>query len=105
MKLPAGEIWHKDKGIITYSAISEMLDAAKKYKADKTLRSSYVYDDVTGLKLFGKVAIYVKSKDGKYTAFMRKPDAEKFIASNGGEIFTFTKLAATGNSLAVAKLN
>jgi hypothetical protein len=51
------------------------------------------------------VAIYVKSKDGKYTAFMRKPDAEKFIASNGGEIFTFTKLAATGNSLAVAKLN
>jgi topoisomerase IA-like protein len=60
---------------------------------------------VTGLKLFGKVAIYVKSKDGKYTAFMRKPDAEKFIASNGGEIMTFTMLATTENKLSVAELN
>ncbi|MGD8591333.1 MAG: ABC transporter substrate-binding protein [Gammaproteobacteria bacterium] len=105
MKLHAAEIWHKDKGILTYSTISEMLDAAKKYKADKTLRASYVYDDVTGLKLFGKVAIYVKSKDGKYTAFMRKPDAEKFMASNGGEIMTFTTLAATENKVSIAKLN
>lgn len=105
MKLPAAEIWHKEKGIITYSTIAEMFEAAKKYKSDETLRSSYVYDDVTGLKLFGKVATYVKSKDGKYTAFMRKPDAEKFIASNGGEMYSFTKLAAKDSAISVAKLN
>jgi NitT/TauT family transport system substrate-binding protein len=82
-----------------------MLDAAKKFKSDKTLRASYVYDDVTGLKLFGKVAIYVKSKDGMYTAFMRKPDAEKFMASKGGEIMSFTMLAATENMISIAELN
>jgi NitT/TauT family transport system substrate-binding protein len=89
MKLPAAEIWHKDKGIVTYDSISKMLEAAKKFKADGTLRASYVYDDVTGLKLFGKVAIYVKGKTGEYTAFMRKPDAEKFIAKKGGDIVGF----------------
>ncbi|WP_455211807.1 hypothetical protein [Kaarinaea lacus] len=105
MKLHAAEIWHKDKGIITYSSITDMLDAVKNYKEDKTLRASYVYDDVTGLKLFGKVAIYVKSKDGKFTAFMRKPDAEKFIASKGGELYTFTMLATAEKNVSIAKLN
>lgn len=105
MKLHAAEVWHKDKGILTYATIGEMLEAAKKYKADKTLRASYVYDDVTGLKLFGKVAIYVKSKDGKFTAFMRKPDAEKFMASNGGELMTFAALAQQESKVSVAKLN
>jgi len=103
MKLHSAEIWHKDKGIITYASISEMLDSAKKFKSDKSLRASYVYDDVTGLKLFGKVATYVKAKDGKYVAFMRKPDAEKFIASNGGEIFTFTMLAEADKNVSLAK--
>lgn len=103
MKLHAAEIWHKDKGIITYASISEMLDSAKKFKSDKSLRASYVYDDVTGLKLFGKVATYVKAKDGKYIAFMRKPDAEKFIASNGGEMFTFTMLAEAEKNVSLAK--
>ena len=104
-KLPAAEIWHKEKGIIAYAGIGEMLEAVKAFKADNSLRASYVYDNVTGLKLFGKVAIYVKSKDGKYTAFMRKPDAEKYMASNGGEIYSFTKLAASESKLSVAKLN
>ncbi|MCI0507533.1 MAG: ABC transporter substrate-binding protein [Gammaproteobacteria bacterium] len=105
MKLHEAEIWHKDKGVLAYNTITEMLDAAKKYKTEKTLRASYVYDDVTGLKLFGNVATYVKSKDGKYTAFMRKPDAEKFIALNGGEIYTFTALAEMENKPSIAKLN
>jgi len=105
MKLHAAEIWHKDKGIVAYNTITEMLDAVKNYKTDKTLRASYVYDDVTGLKLFGNVATYVKSKDGKYTAFMRKPDAEKFIALNGGEIYSFTTLAGSENKPSIAKLN
>ncbi len=105
IKLPQAQIWHKDLGVLTYNTLSEMLDAAKKYKADKSLRASYVYDDVTGLKIFGKVATYVKSKDGKYTAFMRKPDAEKYVASNGGKIFTFTMLASGEHAVSVAKLN
>ena len=86
MKLPPAEIWHAKKGIITYKTVAEMVKAAEKYKADKTLRASYVYDNTTGLKIFGKIATYVKGKDGTLTTFMRKADAEKFSASSGGSI-------------------
>lgn len=86
MKLPPAVIWHKTKGIINYKTVADMVKAAEKYKADKTLRASYVYDNTTGLKIFGKLATYVKGKDGKLTTFMRKADAEKFAASSGGTL-------------------
>ena len=86
MKLPPAEIWHADKGIITYTSVAEMVEAAKKYKAEGKLRASYVYDNTTGLKIFGKTATYVKGKDGKLTTFMRKSDAEKFVAASGGSL-------------------
>ena len=76
MKLPPAEIWHKDKGIITYKTVAAMLEDAKKFKKAGTLRASYVYDNTTGLKIFGHVATYVKGKDGKITTFMRKADAK-----------------------------
>jgi len=94
MKLPPAELWHKTKGIITYPTVSEMLAAAKTFKTDGSLRASYVYDNVTGLKIFGKIAFYVKDKKGAYIAFMRKPDAEKYMASNGG---TLERFASLGN--------
>jgi NitT/TauT family transport system substrate-binding protein len=86
MKLPPAEMWDSKKGLIKYDTIAAMLDAAKESKEKGTLRATYVYDNTTGLKIFGKVATYVKGDDGAYTAFMRKADAEKFVASAGGGI-------------------
>lgn len=88
MKLPPAEIWHAKKGIITYKSVAEMVKASGKYKSEGSLRASYVYDNTTGLKIFGKTATYVKAADGAMTTFMRKADAEKFIASSGGTIVT-----------------
>ena len=86
LKLSPAEIWHAEKGIITYNSVADMVKAEDKYKTEGTLRASYVYDNTTGLKIFGKIATYVKAKDGTLTTFMRKSDAEKYSASIGGSI-------------------
>jgi len=88
MKLKPAEIWHADKGIISYDSVNEMVTAAEKYKKENKLRSSYVYDDTTGLKIFGKIATYVKDNEGNLLSFMRKADAKTFVAKNGGGIET-----------------
>lgn len=95
MKQPPAEIWHKDKKVIAYSTIAEMLKAAESYKADGTLNSSYVYDNVTGLKIFGKVAYYVKDKEGVFTAFMRKVEADQYAAKVGGKLMQFAEAMAS----------
>ncbi len=97
-KLPAAELWHAKKGVISYPGVAAMLAAAEGYKKDGDLRASYVYDNTTGLKIFGHVAFFVKDANGAVTAFMRKPDAEKFIKSSGGKLVRFDdapKAAAT----------
>lgn len=95
-KLPPAEVWHAKKGIVSYPSVAAMLKAAGGFKKDGDLRSTYVYDHTTGLKIFGHVAFYVANK-GTTTAFMRKPDAEKFIKAGGGQLVRFEealKLAA-----------
>jgi len=84
--LPQGEIWHADKGILTYKTVAEMLGAAADFKKGGKLRASYVYDNTTGLKIFAKVGTFVKGSDGTITAFMRKPDATAFVAKQGGAL-------------------
>jgi NitT/TauT family transport system substrate-binding protein len=80
-----------------------MLAAAEQFKKSGDLLASYVYDNVTGLKMFGKVAFYVKDKDGKVTAFMRKPDAEKFMSEMGGELMgAYTPAGMTAKSVKLA---
>lgn len=86
MMLAPAEIWHKDKGILSYKTVAAMLEDSKKFKKAGTLRASYVYDNTTGLKIFGKTATYVKDKKGVIKSFMRKADAMKYSASNGGKI-------------------
>jgi NitT/TauT family transport system substrate-binding protein len=102
MKLPPAEIWHMNKGIISYESVTAMLEDAMKFEKDGSLRATYVYDDTTGLKIFGKVATYVKSKDGKLITFMRKADADKYVASNGGSIVV-AEVFAEKTKLASAK--
>src|SRR5262249_155225 len=95
-KLPPAELWNAKKGIVSYPSIAAMLKAAEAFKKQGELRATYVYDQTTGLKIFGHVAFYAQSKGGA-VAFMRKPDAERFIKSSGGKLVRFEealKLAA-----------
>jgi len=83
--LPPAELWHAKKGILKYKSIAAMLADLKKFKAaGQKVYATYVYDHKIGLKLFGKVAFYVKKPDGSYVAFMRKPDADQYVAKLGG---------------------
>jgi NitT/TauT family transport system substrate-binding protein len=99
-KLPPAEIWNTEKGIITYPSVAAMLEAATKFKADGKFDVSYVYDDTTGVKLFGKTAFYVQDKDGKFTTFLRKIEADAFAKKIGGKSMRFAQ--ALEISVAVA---
>jgi NitT/TauT family transport system substrate-binding protein len=84
------EIWHAREGIKTYPTMAEFLKAVAKYNAEGSkLNSTYVYDAETGLKLFGKTAFYVKDKDGKFSTFLRKREAEAFAKKSGGAVVTY----------------
>ena len=81
------EIWHAREGIKTYKDIASFLKAYADYKkVGQKLNATYVYDKATGLKLFGKMAYYVKARDGAFSAFLRKPDADKFARMEGGSV-------------------
>ncbi|HEU0202604.1 MAG TPA: ABC transporter substrate-binding protein [Burkholderiaceae bacterium] len=88
-KLPPAELWHAQKGIVSFPSVVSMLKEAESYKKAGALRATYVYDQTTGLKIFGHVAFYVKGKDGAVTAFMRKTDAEKYAQASGGVLAQF----------------
>jgi len=103
MKLAPAEIWHTDKGIITYKSVAAMVKASASFKKAGKLRSSYVYDNTTGLKIFGKTATYVKAKDGKLTTFMRKSDATKFMAAKGGTIVSIEAFSIKNVDVAIAQ--
>ncbi len=80
------EIWHSREGILTYPSLAEFLSAVNEYRATGAkLNSTYVYDHITGLKLFGKTAFFVKASDG-FTTFLRKPDADAFASKSGGSV-------------------
>ena len=90
-KLAPAEIWHKQKGIISYPSVAAMLKAATEYKAAGQLDASYVYDNITGVKMFGKSAFYVKDKNGKFTTFLRKVEADAFAGKVGGKSMQFAQ--------------
>ncbi|MBE0485438.1 ABC transporter substrate-binding protein [Marinobacter sp.] len=80
--LKPAEIWFSDKGIVTFESVADMLAAAD--SADTPIYATYVYDNLTGLKLFGKAAYLVRGDDGEVVAFLKKADSEKHIANYGG---------------------
>lgn len=72
------------------------LGAVNKFKSvGQKLNATYVYDEKTGLKLFGKMAFYVKAKDGSFKTFLRKPDADAFAAKSGGTVIGFEEALAS----------
>jgi NitT/TauT family transport system substrate-binding protein len=80
--LKPAEIWFQDKGIVTYDSVADMLAAMN--AAESPINATYVYDNLTGLKLFGKAAYLVRGSDGEVVAFLKKADSEKHIANHGG---------------------
>jgi len=89
------EIWQAAKGILPYPSINAMIKVASELQASgQKINATYVYDQTTGIKLFGKTAFYVKGKDGSLTAFLRKPDAAKQAEQSNGEVMDFTTALA-----------
>lgn len=100
--LPAAEIWHARTGIATYPSIPEMFKVVKEAQAaHQKINATYVYDETTGLKLFGKVAYYTESPSGELLAFMRKTDADRYAERTKGKVLTFAE-ALSGVKLASA---
>jgi sulfonate transport system substrate-binding protein len=93
------EVWHAREGIKTYPDVKTFLAAVAKFEAvGQKLNATYVYDEKTGLKLFGKTAFYVKEKDGSFKSFLRKPDAEVFAKKSGGTVIDFKEALASLSS-------
>ncbi|MFL1403761.1 ABC transporter substrate-binding protein [Marinobacter sp. M1N3S26] len=84
--LKPAEIWFADKGIVTYDSVADMLAAQSETGDD--INATYVYDNLTGLKLFGKAAYLVRGTDDEVVAFLKKADSDKYIAENGGTLIT-----------------
>lgn len=81
------EVWHSRDGISTYATLPDFLKAVSAFNATGAkLNATYVYDKATGLKLFGKTAFFVKSADGTYETFLRKPEADAYAAETGGTV-------------------
>ncbi|MFK7859313.1 MAG: ABC transporter substrate-binding protein [Granulosicoccus sp.] len=88
------EIWHSRDGVTTYNDIPGFLSAmAEMQGTGAKLNATYVYDNETGLKLFGKTAFWVKAAD-TYATFLRKGEAEAFAEKNGGELIDFDSAIA-----------
>jgi len=101
------EIWHSRDGISTYESLPEFLSALTELKkTGAKLNATYVYDQTTGLKLFGKTAFFVKTKDG-YSTFLRKPDADAYAKKMKGTVMglddAVADLGMTNNNLVAAQ--
>jgi NitT/TauT family transport system substrate-binding protein len=90
------EVWHARDGIMSYPDVKAFLAAIAKFEAvGQKLNATYVYDEATGLKLFGKMAFYVKDKDGSFKTFLRKPDADKYAAKVGSSVVDYKEAVAS----------
>ena len=97
------QIWVDGEGVKSYDSLGAMLkaDAALK-KAGKKINATYVYDTSTGVKMFGKVAFYVRGKDGDLSAFMLKPKASGFAEKNGGTVLSYNQVLDASKVAAAA---
>ncbi len=83
--LKPAELWLDGQGIVSFDSIADMLAAEKAALAQGTaVNATYVYDNRTGLKLFGKAAYMVQAPGGEVLAFMKKTDSDNHIAEFGG---------------------
>src|SRR5260370_31004704 len=84
------EIWHARDGILPFPTLKEFLKAVAEFRATGgKLNATYVYDQATGLKLFGKTAFFVHKPDGHFATFLRKGEADEYAAIVGGKVISF----------------
>jgi NitT/TauT family transport system substrate-binding protein len=93
------EVWEAKDGIKTYPTVKQFLKAVADFQATGAkLNATYVYDQNTGLKMFGKSGFYVKSPDGSYAAFLRKGEAQSYADSVKGQVLSFDEAVASATS-------
>src|SRR5690606_13412698 len=94
--LPKAEVWHAKNGIQSYTSLKEALKAVAEYEATgQKVNATYVYDQNTGLKLFGHVAYYVQDSEDNFATFMRKPDADAYAAKAKGKVLGLDDVIAS----------
>jgi NitT/TauT family transport system substrate-binding protein len=90
------EIWEAKSGIVTYPDTAKFLKAVGGLNASgQKINATYVYDHVSGLKLFGNTAFYVAAANGAATPFLLKPEADAYAGKVGGKVIDF-QTAVTG---------
>ena len=90
--LAPAETWHARNGLASHPSVAEMFKAVKEAEAThQKINASYVYDQTTGLKIFGKVAYYAQDANGVLVAFMRKPDADTYATKTKGKVITYAE--------------
>ena len=93
------EIWDARDGILSYPTIRAFLKAVAEFRATGAkLNATYVYDQATGLKLFGKTAFFVHKSDGDFATFLRKGEAEEYAGKVGGKVISFEDAVASSAS-------
>jgi ABC-type nitrate/sulfonate/bicarbonate transport systems, periplasmic components len=95
----AGQVWIQGELTVRlYSSPEATLSAAAKAEGSgKKIRVVYVHDRQSGIKLFADRAWFVE-KGGELSAFLLKPDADKWAAEKGGSVVDYTaaqRVAAT----------
>ena len=93
------QVWHARDGILDYPTLKEFLKAVAEFQATGAkLNATYVYDQETGLKLFGKTAFFVRKPDGEFSVFLRKGEAEAFAVKAGGKVVSFEEAVLSSAS-------
>jgi NitT/TauT family transport system substrate-binding protein len=95
----AGQVWVQGEPMVRlYSSPEATVSAAAKVEGSgKKVRVVYVHDRQSGIKLFAARAWFVE-KEGELSAFLLKPDADKWAADKGGSVVDYAaaqKVAAT----------
>ncbi|HQT67994.1 MAG TPA: ABC transporter substrate-binding protein [Acetobacteraceae bacterium] len=87
------ELWVQGQGISKYKSINAMFAAMKMAdKSGRVVEASYVYDHLSGMKLFGNYAYYVEGPNGALLAYLSQDEADAH--AQGGKVLTFAQ--ATG---------
>ena len=87
------EIWHPRDGISTYPTLAQFFAALAEIRATGFQpAATYVYDETSGLKLFGNRAFYVALEDGSYAAFLKRDAAAAHADTTGGTVVDFANI-------------
>jgi NitT/TauT family transport system substrate-binding protein len=86
----AGQVWIQGEPTVRlYSSPEATLSAAAKVEGSgQKVRVVYVHDRQSGIKLFAARAWFVE-KEGELSAFLLKPDADKWAADKGGSVVDY----------------